>query len=100
MFYYFEIRDTDGNNCRVYDCVVEAENEDKAYDEVQASIKAAYPNDDEDGSGGTYHVCDCEEPEEPECEGHGGITVSDAQEFATEDEAEAECASYHSTWHI
>ncbi len=141
MFYYFEIRDTDGNDCRVYDCVVEAENEDKANDEVQASIMAAYPNDEEDGDGGTYHTCDCEQPEEPEdnaadcdqceviaingvnchetgcptyakylrakkafdnfeCQGHGGITVSDAQEFETEEQAVDAGARYHSTWNI
>ncbi len=140
MFYYFEIRDTDGNHCRVYDCVVEAENEDEAYDKVQTSIWLAYPRDEDNDDGGTFHVCDCQ-PEEPEdnaadcdqcdalningvnchesgcptyakylrakrafdnfeCQGHGGITVSDPDEYETEDEALSVCQQYHSTWHI
>jgi hypothetical protein len=141
-YYYYEIRESDGNDCRVYDCIVEAENKEQADQEVSSHFEAeAKANDwESDGDFGYFFPCDCEVPEMPEeeipcpdcemvaingvpchetgcpqearlkriqrqidnfeCQGHGGLTVSDAQEFDTEDEAEAECASYHSRYYI
>ena len=35
-----------------------------------------------------------------ECPGHGGIDISEPEEFATEEEAEDECASYHTRYEV
>ena len=54
-----EVRDSDGNDCTVYDYVVQAETADAARDAVWASVREDYPDDEEDGCDGTYHPCDC-----------------------------------------
>ena len=54
-----EVRDSDGNDCTVYDYVVQANTPDAALDAVWASVREDYPDDEEDGGDGTYHPCDC-----------------------------------------
>lgn len=94
--YMFELRDSDGNDCTVYDVIVEAAFKDEAVGKVFAWIQTEYPGDEEDGDFGTYHPCDCEcdhgvAPHD--CEqgcgdswecSHGGLLVSeDADEYPT-----------------
>lgn len=145
MWYYIEIRESDGNDCTVYDAVIEANNRDDADYIVSRHFDALAEekNWDSDGDSGYYFPCDCEAPEEPtddpaECDqcnvmringvlchetgcptfakykrdrrayelfedrdcSHGGLTISEPEEFETEDQAEERCCDYHSTYEI
>lgn len=57
--YTIELRDSDGNDCTVYDVLVTAETPEKALDQVWDMIRKEWPKDEEDGGDGTYHPCDC-----------------------------------------
>lgn len=105
-----ELRDSDGNDCWVYDCLVMADCADSAYDKVYSAIMKDFPDDESDGCEGTFHPCTCEcdhglklgECEEDECadasdycDGHGGLLLDEAEgPFETEEEAKA--SMYHS----
>ncbi len=74
-YFLFEIRESDGNDCRVYDCIVEAGSQDEATDKlfVDLDAKAAKGNWESDGDMGYYFPCTCEVLDEPtddpsECE--------------------------------
>jgi hypothetical protein len=97
MIYTIEVRDSDGNDCHVYDLLVEAVSKDAAQDAAWAWVRAEWPKDDEDGGDGTFHPCDCEckhgfgvgvdhETEDDDCDpsmwecSHGGVLVGEVEE--------------------
>ena len=65
MFYLFEIRDTDGNDCTVYDCIIEADSIALATELIHAHFEA-FTSLESDGNSGYYRQCDCEVPEPPD----------------------------------
>ena len=144
MFYLYVITETDGNDARKYDCIVEAEDRESADNQLHSHFNklAEEKNWDSDGDMGYYFPCDCELPELPEetfpcpqceaiaingvnchetecpidreirkvqkqidnfeCQGHGGLDIDsyNVEEYATEEEAEDNLASYHSRYYL
>ena len=142
--YLFEIRESDGNDCTVYDCIIMADNAEDAKDELATNLeaKAKQGNWESDGNfGGYYLPCDCEneEPEELtfpcdqcasvainglnchetgcpkdaeyrrelkvyerfECQGHGGLMVSEEpEEYPDYETADRARSRYHSLYTI
>jgi hypothetical protein len=120
MFYLFEVRDSDGNDCSVFDVIVEAETKETASAQLWKHLEEQYPDDEGDGGFGTFHACDCacdhfvgngQTPVVGICDdcadgwecSHGGLTTNEdaagqygPQEFATYNEALAAHARYHS----
>jgi hypothetical protein len=111
-FHLFEVRDSDGNDCTVYDVLVRATTRERASRRLWAELRRWYPRDESDGGFGTYHACNCacEHRKRSVCDNcreswecsHGGLlTNEDAgghygpREFMTEAEARAELAFYH-----
>lgn len=116
-FYIAEVRDSDGNDCTVYDALIAAESRDAASDKLWKYLEAAYPEDESDGGFGTYHPCDCvcdhnASPWDDDAKGHetgrcgdqgwecshGGLLTDEPETFAEYDtkvEARAEHAPYH-----
>ena len=95
QFYVIEVRDSDGNDCTIYDVIAQATSAEDARDKVFARFAKMYPEDEEDGGMGTYHACHCEcehgEPlgqctESDDCDpstwecSHGGILVDDSDD--------------------
>jgi hypothetical protein len=69
MFYVYEIRETDGNDARVYNCVIEGETKEKAGETLSSYFQkeASEKGWDHDGNFcGYFFPCDCEVPEMPE----------------------------------
>lgn len=121
MFYIIEIRDSDENDCTVYEALVQALGREEAVDRIFAEwVEVEYPDDESDGDYGTFHACNCEcehgaavgdcdgEDDEKrelarqscsdswECS-HGGLLVSEpeeVEEYHTEQEARAHLASH------
>jgi hypothetical protein len=109
MFYLFEVRDSDGNNCFISDAIVEAPTLNKASEALWEYLAEIYPTDDNDGGYGTFHACDCEcehaSPVAPICDecsdhwecSHGGLLTNEdcgdteygPKEFATYSDARA-----------
>lgn len=113
MFYVFEVRDSDGNDCTVFDALVEAKTFELASSRLWRHLAECYPDDESDGGYGTFHACDCKcdhgRPpfdcehcaETWECSPHGGLLTNEDDVpaplvFATEAEARAHLAYYHS----
>lgn len=121
-FYLVTFHETDGNDCTVYDTIVQVKDctwdeqsgkpcercKDEAFGIVCDAIAKRLDEDgraySEDGSFGFYFDCDSDGPYActDECDGHGGIVMRDAEGFRTEAEAEAEqkAAYYHSRFYI
>lgn len=101
-FYLYEIRDSDGNDCIVYDCIVEAADLDSAEDRIFEHFDA-FTTLDTDGDRGYYRECDCAIPPTEidtwECS-HGGISISAPEVYETEDAAITACVYYHSRYSI
>lgn len=123
-FYVAEVRDSDGNDCTVFDAVIAARDREHAVERLWDHLESRYPDDESDGGYGSYHPCSCAEwckqdggstndcaahtPDgDPDadcktaegCDGHGGITTPEPdqyQEFETEAEARAAMSRYHS----
>ena len=106
--YIVEIRESDGNDCTVYDCIVEAESHEDAFNKVydHFSARAAAEGWESDGGEGWYFPCDCDDyicDPDYECEGHGGIVIGEPEEFASY--ADAMCSHtkesyYHSLYTV
>jgi hypothetical protein len=100
--YLVTFQESDGNDCTVYDAVVEADNEDAAYGRVCDAIEAQMKRDgtpyEDDGDFGFYFDCggECE----GECDGHGGIVMREAVAYATLEEAEAGRSRYHVPYYV
>lgn len=101
--YIVEIRESDGNDCTVYDCIVDAHSEQDAFDRVYAHFdeRAEHEDWENDGGEGWYFPCDCTDADADACEGHGGLMIGDAEEFASRADAEhahATITYYHSLY--
>jgi hypothetical protein len=113
--YFFEVRDSDGNDCTVFDALVTARDREQASAKLWEYLHAEYPGTEDDGGYGTFHPCDCvcedhgreiaycdECQEGWECS-HGGLLTNEdcdgpygVQEYATVEEAMGARARYHS----
>lgn len=118
----FEVRDSDGNDCTVYDVVVNARTLERASAALWAHLKRCYPDDETDGGYGTFHPCNCHEyvscehqsigfcekpkcqraEERFECQGHGGLLTNEdcdgeygPRQFPNFERASEECRVYH-----
>jgi hypothetical protein len=80
MFWLFEIRESDGNDCNVFDAIVSADSRKEASVKLWKHLASAYPGDESDGGYGTFHPCTCEIPEGEEdrweCS-HGGLLTNE-----------------------
>ena len=111
-FFLIELRDSDGNDCTVYDVLIEAKDDEEAYAILDKYIEEEYPGDESDGSFGTFHpcVCECEHgtKSEPLCEecsedrecSHGGLLYGETgyqgfEAFDTYEQAYEARARYH-----
>lgn len=95
--------ETDGNDCTVYDTVVEAATEDEALgklgDALEKQMDANGTEYQEDGNHlGYYFGCsdDCAD----DCDGHGGTSLREVTAYPTEDDARKDCSKWHSEWSI
>lgn len=90
--YTVEVRDSDGNDCTVYDVLVRATDPEHAKEQVWEWVKATWPEDEEDGGDGTFHPCahECEHGkplgdcararcQDATCDGDGGILIGDPE---------------------
>lgn len=59
-YFLIEVRDSDGNDCTVYDAIVQAPDKAAASTRLWAELGSWYPDDEDDGGYGTYHACTCE----------------------------------------
>jgi len=67
-YFLYEIRETDSNDCAVYDCIVTAATEDEANEQVgeHFAAMAKAKGWESDGNFCSYYFpCDCEQPEGP-----------------------------------
>lgn len=95
--------ETDGNDCTVFDALIEATSQEQALAKLADSIESALVTNstdfEDDGSElGYYFQCsaDCDE----NCDGHGGIALRTVESFPTESEARASMSRYHSEWTV
>ena len=117
-YFVIEVRDTDGNDCTVYDAVVYAPDKAAASERLWAELRSWYPEDEGDGGYGTFHTCNCEcehgcSPWEDDAPGHeagrcehwecshGGLVTDEdgdgaPAEYQTRDEAMAAHRIYRS----
>ncbi len=67
MFTLYEIRETDGNDCTVFDCIVEGKDREDCDEQLGEHFDglAKKHNWESDGGWGYYFPCDCESPDEP-----------------------------------
>ena len=107
--YIAEVRDSDGNDCTVFDALIVADSREAASEQLWRHLETAYPNDESDGGFGTYHPCDCacghrKRTVCPRCRdswecSHGGLLVSEPseiEEYPDEATARQYLARYHS----
>ena len=111
-FFLFEVRDSDGNDCTVFDVIVSAESREKASEKLWKHLDESFPDDESDGGFGTFHACDCacehrktmvcaKCADSWECSHGGLLTNEDAdgeagpREFATFEDADAERSRFH-----
>ena len=93
--------ETDGNDCTVYDAIIEANTEEQALSILSYNIERSLddnktPYSDDGSELGYYFDCfdDCHE----ECEGHGGIALRTVESYETRKEAESEASKFHCTY--
>lgn len=103
MFYLITWHESDGNDCTVYDTVVQAETEDSALsllaDAMEKRMDENGTSYEEDGNHlGYYFNCsdDCHE----DCEEHGGTSLREVNSYETEDSARSAMSKWHSEWSI
>ena len=95
MYYLVTFDETDGNDCTVYDTIIEAPSQKAALNTLSKHIEADLKGEwTDDGSEfGYYFDCNSDCPED--CEGHGGIGLREVEAHATEKDAQAARAPYH-----
>ena len=97
--------ESDGNDCTVYDTVVEAPDEDTALsllgNAMETRMTANGTGFQKDGNHlGYYFDCDCDEDYADTCEGHGGTSLREVTAHVTEDSARQAMSRWHSEWSI
>lgn len=112
MLFLFELRDSDGNDCTVYDFIVEADSLSEAIERAGEAFDELYPNSEPDGGFGSYHPCACEhdagcslrhggncECDGMDCPGHGGATFNGdddtAKGYPTLEDCMVDCSRFH-----
>jgi hypothetical protein len=101
MFYLIVWHATDGNDCTVFDTIVEAETEDKALHLLCDKILDDAPEGtecDNEFELACFFPCDC--GPDAECDGHGGTYIRYIIEFDTLREAEDNKTCYHTPYYI
>ena len=100
--YLITWHETDGNDCTVFDTIVEAVDESAALAKLAAAVERELmgPYTDDGSEFGYYFECpdDCGGGES--CEGHGGIVLRGVDAYPTEAEAIANLAGYHVRYHV
>ena len=97
--YLVTFHETDENDTTVYDCVVNAEDENGAFGKVADEIAKRLDTDgrpySEDGGFGFWFDCTCDDADY--CDGHGGIVMRTAEPFEAEEDAikEQQAIVYH-----
>lgn len=105
MSYYLITWDeSDGNDCTVFDTIVQAESRELALGLLSDSIEKTLTNSgtsyESDGNElGYYFNCADDCPEDCE-EAHGGINLRTVETYSTEEEAYAARSRWHSEWVI
>lgn len=72
-----EVRDTDGNDCTVYQVLVDCDSAEEAREQAfDWAMREAPEGTEEDGDFGGFYPCDCDDETPTDCE-HGGFTVGE-----------------------
>lgn len=103
MWYLIVWHESDGNDCTVYDSIVQAPTEDEALtvlgEALEAQMRANGTSFFEDGNHlGYYFNCADNCPED--CEGHGGTSLRTVESYTTEVDAKASRSKWHSKWEL
>lgn len=95
--------ESDGNDCTVYDTVVNARTEDDALstlgDALERQMRANGQDYEEDGNHLGY-LFGCSEDCPEDCDGHGGTSLRTVEVYTSELQAQAARSRYHSNWSI
>lgn len=95
--------ESDGNDCTVYDTVVEAPTEDEALnllsDALEKQMDANGTSYQEDGNHLGYYF-DCAEDCPEDCDGHGGTSLREVTTHTTEYDAMKARSRWHHEWTI
>lgn len=103
LWYLITWHESDGNDCTVYDTLVEASSEDEALTLLGTALEAKLTENgtdfSEDGNqlGYTY---DCAEDCAEFCDGHGGTSLRTVERHNSELAARSAMSFYHSEWSI
>lgn len=101
--YLYVWHESDGNDCTVYDTVVLAESEDSANDIISAAIERTMTENgtsfEDDGNLLGYYF-NCSEDCSEDCEGHGGTSLREVTQYATEDEARKQMSRWHTEYSV
>lgn len=111
MFYLITFGEFDGNDCTVYDAVIESNSDFHALDALAESVEKRLSDNgqpfESDGSEFGYNfLCpdDCESIDDDSgepCGLHsGGLLLRSIESYATWEAAEKGCAFYHSRWEV
>lgn len=104
MSYYLITWDeSDGNDCTVFDTIVQAESKDAALDLLGDAIEARLTKNGtswEDDGNQIGYMFNCAEDCPEDCDGHGGTSLREVEEYATETEANAARSKYHTEYVI
>jgi hypothetical protein len=98
MWYLITWHETDGNDCTVYDTVVQADCADDALTALDAAIEQQLTEQGNPYSSGGNLVdfyFDCDEDCPEDCEGHGGIALRTIESYPTEAEARKQVSKWH-----
>jgi len=107
MYYTIVWHESDGNDCTVYDTIVERNDKEGAELALDATLEKHLKGNDQSAESdgnllGFYFDCDCEEnPDaDPEtCDGHGGTCHRETMgPFPTYRDAEKACSNFHIRW--
>lgn len=105
MFHLIVWDESDGNDCTVFDTVVEAPTADDACSQLADALEKAMTENgtgyQEDGNMlGYYFDCDCDEANADTCDGHGGISLRTVESYTTEDDARAAMSKWHREYSV
>lgn len=102
-FYLITWDETDSNDTTVYDTVVESENKEAAFiklsDHVQTRLIENKVEFESDGSEFGF-IFNCTESCSEYCDGHGGISLREIEEFFNEESAYSSIPHYHTKYFI
>lgn len=105
MFYLIVWQESDGNDCTVYDSIVEETSEDAALstlaDAIEETLTANETGFQEDGNHlGYYFDCDCPEEYQDHCDGHGGISLRTVESYTAIKDANGARSKWHTLYEV